>query len=86
MENLRKAVSDVTGLKVKPSAARRYFYKVYSYLLYQDTPGLLETLDYRQSLDKKDKQHEHYYVFRYMLRLLRERHPIQFKTLNPILN
>ncbi|WP_299700688.1 hypothetical protein [uncultured Pontibacter sp.] len=86
MENLKKAVCEVTGLKVKPSAAKKYFYRVYSYLLYQDTAGLLETLDYRQSLDKDEKQHERYYVFRYMLRLLRERHPNHFRTLNPISN
>lgn len=86
MEHLRKAVSEVTGLKIKSAAARKYFYRVYSFLLYQDTAGLLDALDYRQSLDKNEKQCEHYYVFRYMLRLLRERHPTKFKTLSLISN
>jgi hypothetical protein len=86
MENLREAVNEVTGLKIKSSAARRYFFRVYSYLLYQDTAGLMETLDYRQSLDKKERQDERYYVFRYMLRLLRERHPKQYKHLTPASN
>lgn len=81
MDNLKKAVNEVTGIEIHPGAAKRYFCKVYSYLLYQDTAGLLETLDYRLSLSNKEKQHERYYVFRFMLRLLRERHPKQFRSL-----
>lgn len=84
MDNLDKAISDVAGVELKPRCARKYFYKVYSYLLYQDTAALFETLDYRQSLGNEEKHHERYFVFRYMLRLIKEKHPLQFNAICPL--
>lgn len=86
MGNLRKAISDVAGVELKPRCARKYFYKVYHYLLYQDTAALFETLDYRHSLCKEEKQQEHYFVFRYMLQLIKEKHPRQFNSICPLAN
>ena len=86
MENLRRALAEETGRKVKRKSVRRCFYSVYSYLLYQDTVGLLETLEYRSSLGQEERKRERYFVFRYMLRLIKNKHPKQYSQLCPVPN
>jgi hypothetical protein len=81
MENLTKALNEEMGVEVQRKSAEKCFYKVFSYLLYQDTTSFFETLDYRNSLKKEQKPCERYFVFRYMLRLIKKRHPRQYQTL-----
>ncbi|PKV75094.1 hypothetical protein BD749_0031 [Pontibacter ramchanderi] len=86
MENLRCALVEETGTAVKRESARKCFYKVYSYLLYQDTDSLLATLDYRESLGREERKRERYFVFRFMLRVVKSKHPKQYGRLCPIKN
>lgn len=81
MKNLRRALVEETGTKVKKRTVRKCFFKVYSYLLYQDTASLCEILDYRESLGQEERKRERYFVFRYMLRLIKNRHPKQYVRL-----
>lgn len=84
MEQLKKALVEVTGGEVHKRNVKKYFYKAYSYLLYQDADSLFETLDYRQSLGQQERKREQYLVFRYMLRLIKIKHPKQFSKLCPV--
>ncbi|SIT77246.1 hypothetical protein [Pontibacter indicus] len=86
MENLRRALAEETGRKVKRKSVRKCFLSAYSYLLYQDTVSLLETLDYRSSLGKEERKRERYFVFRYMLRLIKNKHPKQYNQLCAVPN
>ncbi|SIR40137.1 MULTISPECIES: hypothetical protein [Pontibacter] len=86
MDNLRRALVEVTGTEVQKGSVRKCFFKVYSYLLYQDTASLLETLDYRKSLGQEERKRERYFVFRYMLRLIKRKHPKQYDRLCPLAN
>lgn len=86
MENLRRALAEETGRKVKRKSVRKCFLSAYSYLLYQDTVSLLETLDYRSSLGKEERKRERYFVFRYMLRLIKNKHPKQYNRLCAVPN
>jgi hypothetical protein len=81
MENLKQALNEMLGLKIKTRKAQKCFISVYSFLLYQDTPALIKTLEYRSSLAQEDKAREKYFIFRYMLRLLKERHPGKLNAL-----
>lgn len=69
------------GYSMKPKGVRRCFYNVYSFLLYHDPKALFQMLDYRESLPEQDKPRESYFVFRYMLQLLKKRHPYHVTTL-----
>lgn len=80
---MKRAVKEVLGVQLKPKHVKKYFYNVYSYLLYQDTAGLLKTLEYRSTLDKVEKSREIYLVFRFMLRHLKEKHPRKLASLFP---
>ncbi|MDO6391260.1 hypothetical protein Q4E40_14060 [Pontibacter sp. BT731] len=84
MKNLRRAFVEETGTKVKKRTVRKCFFRVYSYLLYQDTASLFEALDYRSSLDQEERKRERYFVFRYMLRLIKSKHPKQYDQLCPM--
>lgn len=86
MKDLRRALIEETGTRVKERSVRKYFFRVYSYLLYQDIAGLFEALDYRNSLGQEERKREHYFVFRYMLRLIKSKHPRQYTLLCPIPN
>ncbi|MBX0331819.1 hypothetical protein K3G39_01065 [Pontibacter sp. HSC-14F20] len=86
MENLRNALIDETGTEVKESSVKKCFLKVYSYLLYQDTASFIETLDYRKSLSREERKRERYFIFRYMLRLIKRKHPQQCECICPKLN
>lgn len=78
MENLKKALTEELGIERQESSAKRCFNMVYSFLLYQDSASLFESLDYRNSLKQDKKPSERYYVFRHMLRLIKDRHPSQY--------
>ena len=81
MENLRQALVEETGTECKRGSVRKCFFKVYSYLLYQDMSSLFEALDYRSSLGQEERKRERYFVFRFMLRLIKSKHPIQYERL-----
>jgi hypothetical protein len=81
MDNLKETLNEMISLKLKTRKAQKCFISVYSFLLYQDTPALIKTLDYRSSLDQEEKAREKYFVFKYMLRLLQDRHPGKYISL-----
>jgi hypothetical protein len=83
MEQKYKAIAEVLGYHLKPRYVRKYFYNVFRFLLYQDTAGLLQTLDYRGTLNENEKQQEVYLVFKFMLQLLKKKHPSQLFNLCP---
>lgn len=83
VQNMKRAVKEVLGVQLKPRHVKKYFFNVYSYLLYQDTAGLLKTLEYRSTLDKIEKPREVYLVFRFMLHHLKEKHPSKLVSLFP---
>ncbi|GAB3200078.1 hypothetical protein ABID22_003064 [Pontibacter aydingkolensis] len=82
MKNKRTAIWEVTGYNLGKEIARKYFFNVYEYILYNDTKSFLQTLDYKKNLEANDKTYEEYLVFKYMLRLLKEKHPQKLTILN----
>ena len=80
---MKRAVKEVLGVHLKSRLVKKYFFNVYSYLLYKDTAGLLKTLEYRSTLEKVEKPREVYLVFRFMLCHLKEKHPRKLVSLFP---
>jgi hypothetical protein len=81
MDNLKDTLNEMLSLKQKTRKAQKCFISVYSFFLYQDTPAFIKTLEYRSSLDQEEKAREKYFIFRYMLRLLQDRHPGKYISL-----
>ena len=84
MENKRKAILEVLGYNFEKATARKFFFNVYKYILYNDTDSLLETLEYKRKIAGADKSRQGYLVFKYMLRLLLVRHPERLVSLSPV--
>ena len=83
MQDTRKAISEVLGFTMGKAAAKKYFYNVYEYMLYNDTNSFLETLDFKMTLTENCKLRESYKVFRFMLGLLNDKNPSKLLSLCP---
>ncbi|WP_266205251.1 hypothetical protein [Pontibacter kalidii] len=83
MDNKKRAVEEVLGLKMSSVKANKYFMNMYRYLLLTDTQSLMETLDYRRTLKSPNKSVEGYNVFKFMLRLFQNKKPGKLRTLFP---
>lgn len=83
MENKIKAVYEQLGYVLKPEIAKKFFFNVYEFLLYNDTEGFLKTLEYRMDLDSAAKADEDYLVFKFMLQYILIKHPKKVVMLHP---
>jgi hypothetical protein len=83
MKNKVTAVFDVLNYVVNPRMATKFFYNVYEFILYNDTDGFLNVLDYRMGLGIEKKPAEDYFIFTYMLRYLQAHHPNKISMLSP---
>jgi hypothetical protein len=81
MENGEKAVYEVLGERLKPHYVRKCLLSVYRFMIYYDRESLYQILDYRDTLGEEEKASESYYVFKYMLKLLKEKHPAKLAGL-----
>ncbi|MEJ8803829.1 hypothetical protein [Pontibacter sp. H249] len=83
MKDSKEAVFDALGIEIGTASAKKYFYNVYEYMLYNDTPSFLETLNFRINLPEHEKENEEYYVFKFMLKLLKKRNKNKLMSLCP---
>ena len=80
----QKAVAEVLGLEMHPAEAKKMFRNIYVHLLQNDTRGLMQTLDYRDTLSNASRKREQYEVFKFMLGLLLHQNPKQLERLCPV--
>ena len=83
MSNKGRAVFEILGLELSNEQARRFFSRIYRFILYNDTPCLFEVLDYRTSARLKHAPSEDYHIFKFMLRKMKSTYPAMLSTLNP---
>lgn len=79
----KRAVYETLGRHLQPEAARKYFYNVYEFLLYNDTEGFLKTMEFRLNIDRTEGSAEDYLVFKFMLQYLQAKHPSKISMLLP---
>ena len=84
MKSKGNAVLEVLGYTVDSATAKRLFSYVYTFMLYNDTGSFLEMLDFRTNLLEINLPSEDYYVFRFMLQKMLDRHPSMLLSLNPL--
>ena len=80
-ENEERAVYEVLGKRLKPRYVRKCLLSVYKFMIYYDRESLYQLLDYRDTLVDDEKASESYHVFKYMLELLKEKHPAKLARL-----
>ena len=79
----KRAVYEMLGQQFKPEAARKFFYNVYEFLLYNDTEGFLKTMEYRLKIDRTAGYSEDYLVFKFMLQYMKTKCPSKIAMLLP---
>lgn len=76
-----KARREEVGFMPEQNTAKRCLNNVFHYLLYQDTTSLFESLEYHRYPGLPMRSLGRYFVFRHMLRLIKNRHPQQLNKL-----
>lgn len=79
----KRAVYEMLGQQLQPHAARKFFYNVYEFLLYNDTEGFLKTMEYRLNIERTEGSEEDYLVFKFMLQYMQAKHPRKISMLLP---
>lgn len=80
-DNKVQAAFEELGFEIDGVIARKLFQNIHLYMLYNDRPSFLNMLDYRIHLDPKDKVKEDYYLFKFMLREMKEKSPAKLLNL-----
>lgn len=74
-DNKVQAAFEELGYEIDGALAKKLFQNIHLYMLYNDRPGFLNMLDYRIHLDPMAKVKEDYYLFKFMLREMKEKFP-----------
>ena len=80
-DNKAKAVLEEMEYELDAKLAKRLFNHIYAFILYNNTQCFLDMLDYRKRLTPQDTAREDYFVFRFMLRQMRELYPSELLSL-----
>ncbi|WP_345162814.1 hypothetical protein [Pontibacter saemangeumensis] len=80
-DNKAKAVLEEMEYELDAKQAKRLFTNIYAFILYNNTQCFLYMLDYRMRLTPQEKAREDYFLFRFLLRQMRELYPSELLSL-----
>jgi hypothetical protein len=85
MKGRSHVVLEELGYELNEASAAVFYYTVYEYILYNDSDLFLEIIDYGSTIQNTPPALNENYIFKFLLRIMRKRHPSKLEMLRPML-